>query len=185
MQLLRKTVNNSQDKRKDNADKKALLPRDLHPQTAAIYKTQWLFVQDETLRENIAYQMQYLEFLINLYNDYQVYLTVESLLCKDIIVAVGGVVEAALFDRIQSCRTQNGLDMNERADFTRLLGQAYHEYGLINKDLWHFFHTMRKTRNNIHLKAADFREHTAYSIDEANKCIHNLEIFRLELSQNK
>jgi hypothetical protein len=181
MELLRKTARDSEDRRSDNSDKKALFAKDRHPQTAASYKDQWSFIEDKTLRENIAYQMQYLEFMVYLYNDYQVYLTIESLLCKDIIVTVGGIIEAALFDMIQSARKKMGLEMDGRTDFTVLLGAAYHEYDFIDKNLWHFCHELRKVRNNVHLKAADFQEHTAYTVEQANECIEKLELFRAGL----
>src|SRR3989338_792706 len=178
MELLRKTIIYSADKRKDNSDKKELFLKDRHPHPANFYKDQWSFVEDVTVRENIAYQMQYLEFMIHLYNDYQMYLTIESLLCKDIIVTVGGIIEAALFDLISFTRKKAGMEMGERTDFTILLGQAYHEYGLITKDLWHFCHDLRKARNFVHLKAADFQEHSAYTVEQANDCLNKLEEFR-------
>ncbi len=178
MELLKKSVSGGADRRKDNADKKELFGKERHPHPAAFYKDQWSFVADTGLRENIAYQMQYIEFMVYLYNDYQVYLTVESLMCKDIMVAVGGIVEAALFDSIESARKKLGLGMGERTDFTVLLGAAYNEYGLLGRDLWHYFHDLRKVRNNVHLKAADFKEHTAYTVGEANEALEKLEEFR-------
>lgn len=182
IELLRKTVATDNDRRKDNADKQPLFSKEHHPQAASIHKSQWAFVMDITVRENIAYQLQYLEFMVRLYNNYQVYLTIESLLCKDIIVTVGGIVEATLFDLIQSAKMKAGLEMGNRTDFTMLLGIAYHEYGFLDKDLWHFFHDLRKVRNNVHLKAADFNEHIAYTVDQANLCIQKLEEFRARLA---
>ena len=182
MNLLQKTTTH-EDRRQDNADKKELLPKDQHPHSASFYKDQWAFISDNSLRENIAYQMQYLEFMIALYNNYQTYLTVESLLCKDILSTVGGVVEAAIFDLIQTARTKGGLEMSHRTDFTALLGEAYHDLKLIDSDTWHYFHELRKTRNYVHLKAADFQEHTAYTIAEANGAITKLEAFRLSVAK--
>lgn len=178
MELLRKTIVDPADKRKDNSDKKELFMKDRHPHTANFYKDEWSFIEDITVRENIAYQMQYLEFMIYLYNDYQIYLTVESLLCKDIIVTIGGIIEAALFDLIASAKKKVGLEMGDRTDFTVLLGQAYHEYGFLTKDLWHFCHDLRKARNLVHLKAADFQEFSAYTIEQANDCLNKLEELR-------
>ena len=178
MELLKKTIVNTEDKRKENSDKKELFTKSRHPHPASFYKDQWAFIDDVAVRENISYQLQYLEFMIHLYNDYQLYLTIESLLCKDIIVLVGGIVEAALLDLIKSARMNSDLSMGARTDFTILLGQAYHEYGFLDESLWHFFHNLRKIRNNIHLTAADFQEHTAYTIEQANECIENLEMFR-------
>ncbi len=181
MELLKKTILDLEDRRKDNSDKKELFVKDRHPQTANFYKDQWAFIHDTTVRENIAYQMQYLEFLTNLYNDYQIYLTVESLLCKDIICTVSGIIEAALFDLIQATKEKAGLKL-DRTDFTALLGMAYHEYKLIDEELWHFCHELRKVRNLVHLKAADFREHQAYSAEETNDCLTKLEQFREHLA---
>ena len=178
MELLRKTIRDKDDKRNDNSDKKELFTKERHPHPASFYKEEWSFIEDESVRENIAYQMQYLEFMVCLYNDYQIYLTLESLLCKDIIVTVGGVVEAALLSLIQQGREKAGMHEELRTDFTSLLGQGYHEYGLLTEDLWHFFHNLRKTRNNVHLAAADFKEYAGYTIEEANEAIMKLEEFR-------
>jgi hypothetical protein len=181
MLQLQKQISDAVDRRNDNSDKKPLFEKGAHPASANSYKDQWGFVVDSAVRENIAYQMQYIEFMVRLYNEYQVYLTIESLLCKDIMVAVGGIIEAALFDGIFEARKKLGLPMGERTDFTILLGQAHHEYGLLNRDLWHFFHDLRKVRNNVHLRAADFQEHNAYTIDQANECLKKLEEFRIAL----
>jgi len=185
MELLRKVSVDREDKRKDNADKKQLFAKEHHPHPASYHKDQWSFITDTYLRENIAYQMQYLEFMVALYNNYQIYLTVESLLCKDILATIGGIVEAALFDMIQTARTKGGLGMIARTDFTALLGEAYHGFNIIDEDTWHYFHELRKVRNYVHLKAADFREHTAYTIDETNEAITRLERFRENLSKHK
>jgi len=179
MNRLHKTTAPGENNRKaDNADKKALFAKDKHPHPAAYHKEQWAFISDISLRENIAYQMQYLEFLVNLYNEYQIYLTVESLLCKDILGAVGGIVEAALFDMIYTAKTAAGMPMGTRNDFVALLGEAYHSFAFIDKDTWHYFHELRKVRNYVHLKAADFQEHTAYTVEEANEALQMLEQFR-------
>jgi len=60
MELLKKSVSDKEDRRKDNSDKKALFEKDRHPHTAAFYKDQWAFIEDIGVRENIAYQMQYI-----------------------------------------------------------------------------------------------------------------------------
>jgi hypothetical protein len=182
MQLLKRS-GDSEDGRKHNADKKQLLAKEHHPRTALIHRQEWSFIEDPILRDNIAYQMQYLEFLVNLYNDYQVYLTAESLLCKDILATVGGIVEAALFDRLQATRSKAGLSMVTRTDFSALLGEAYHAANIISRETWHYFHELRKVRNYVHLTAADFREHSAYTVHETNEAITRLEQFRKDLTR--
>ncbi len=179
MNLLHKTTAPGENNRKaDNADKKTLFEKEKRPHPAAHHKEQWAFISDVSLRENIAYQMQYLEFSVNLYNEYQIYLTIESLLCKDILTAVGGIVEAALFDIIYTAKTKAGLPMGTRTDFVALLGEAYHSFKLLDRDTWSYFHELRKVRNYVHLKAADFQEHTAYTVEEANEALTMLEQFR-------
>lgn len=124
-----------------------------------------------------------MEFLVRLYNEYRVYLTLESLLCKDILVTVGGIIEAALFQMIAQARAKQGRDMGPRSDFTILLGIAHHELKLIDKEMWHFCHELRKTRNKVHLKSADFQEHTGYTAQQANEAITRLEEFRVSLAK--
>lgn len=181
MELLKKSVSDTTNRRKDNSDKKELFAKDRHPRTAQFYKDEWAFIEDVTTRENISYQLQYLEFTIHLYNDYQVYLTIESLLCKNVIVTVGGIIEAAIYDLIASARKRVGLRMDGRTDFTVLLGQAYHEYHFINRELWHYLHELRKMRNLVHIKAADFQEHAGYTVAQANESIEKLEQFKEQL----
>ena len=181
MKLLQKTQSYGDDRRADNADKKPLLDKANHPRTAKYYQQQWSFIADEALRENISYQLQYVEFLITLYNEYHLYLTIESYLCKDILIAVAAVAEGALFDAIATAKKSAGVRI-ERQDFVGLLGEAYHGFGIIDKDTWHYFHELRKVRNYTHLAAADFQEHMGYSVKEANEAINRLQVLRISLS---
>jgi hypothetical protein len=96
MELLVKNIENKEDPKEDNSDKKPLFEVDRRPRTAVEHKDDWSFIGDTSIRENIAYQMQYLEFQIFLYNDYQIYLTVESLMFKNIMAVIDGVMEGAL-----------------------------------------------------------------------------------------
>jgi hypothetical protein len=68
--------------------------------------------------------------------------------------------------------------MNDRIEFTALLGEAYHGFGLIDREMWHYLHELRKVRNYVHLRAADFQEHMAYTVEETNTAIAYLEKFR-------
>lgn len=63
MDLLRKTTAPGENNRKaDNSDKLQLFAKEKRPHPAVYHKEQWAFITDISLRENIAYQMQYLEF---------------------------------------------------------------------------------------------------------------------------
>ena len=101
MELLTKSIEHDDHKQDDNSDKKELFSKERHPKKAIEHKEEWSFVESEKVRDNIAYQHQYLEFMIFLYNDYQIYLTVESLLCKNIMVTIASIIESALFDLVE------------------------------------------------------------------------------------
>ena len=60
MDLLKKTLGSGDNRRADNANKKELFSKERHPHTANFYKDEWGFIANIDLRENIAYQMQYL-----------------------------------------------------------------------------------------------------------------------------
>ena len=89
MELLVKNIEDKEDPRKDNSDKKTLFDSERSPKAANEHKDKWSFIKNKAIRENIAYQMQYLEFQIHLYNDYQIYLTIESLIFKNIMAVIG------------------------------------------------------------------------------------------------
>jgi len=161
----------------DNADKKPLFEKDRHPRPANSHKEDWFFIKDDRARENIAYQMQYLEFLIYLYNDYQIYLTIESLLCKNIMIVIAGVVECALFDLVnQSCEKAN-LECDITTNPIKLIQEAF-DLGIIDKEMKDKFHNLRRVRNLVHLKGIGYQEYNAYAIDEVNNYLEILEKFR-------
>ena len=179
MELLIKVVNTSGDPRQDNADKKPLFTEGLKPRAANEHKEQWAFIHDIQIRENIAYQMQYLEFQVRLYNDYQLYLTVESLLCKNIIVTIGGIIEAALYALMTYHADGSGYTFDEKTPYFKRIDEAYNMQ-IIDKDLkdnLHNLHNLRKMRNLVHLNTLDFREYQAYDVDEANEYITALDRF--------
>lgn len=177
MELLRKTIVDENDRRKDNSDKKVLFEKDRHPRSANSQKDDWFFIKDDRARENIAYQMQYLEFLTYLYNDYQIYLTIESLLCKNIMVIVAGVVESALYDLVNQLCEKVNLEFDKTTNPVKLIQEAF-DLGIIDKEMKDNFHNLRRVRNLIHLKGIEYQEHDAYTLKEANNYLEILEKFR-------
>ncbi|OGY91184.1 MAG: hypothetical protein A3B31_01085 [Candidatus Komeilibacteria bacterium RIFCSPLOWO2_01_FULL_53_11] len=176
MELLNKTKASGDDRRQDNADRVDLFPKENHPHAAAYYKDDWSFVTDTAIRENIAYQLQYIEFLVKLYNGYQIYLTVESLLCKTIMVTIAGIIECALFDSVEQASTKANFNIGDKRDFITLINFAY-DMQYIDRDMKDAFHELRKIRNFIHLTAADFQEYKAYTVEETNHYIQILDRF--------
>jgi hypothetical protein len=64
--------------------------------TFGALRDDWQFVENETLRSNIASELQKIHFDILLVNDYNVYYSPEAMTLKHAIIAVASVVEAVL-----------------------------------------------------------------------------------------
>lgn len=176
MQLLQKTENSTGNIRQDNADKLPLFTPDSRPGTAADHREAWSCILDARLRENISYQMQYLEFQVMLYNRYQMYLTVESLHLKSIMATIGGVVEAALYGLVKQGSDTAGYSFDERRNFLDLIDDAY-DMQLIDNKLKSDFHNLRKDRNLVHFRTLDYREYSAYTVEEVNEHLVSLNEF--------
>jgi len=177
MELLRKTTG-------DNSDKKPLFEKSRHPNKACAHKWDWVFIADEQARANIAYQMQYLEFLVNLYNDYQIYAAVESLLCKNIMVLIDSIVECALFDLVNQACAKANLQYDKKTFQTKIIQTAC-DLGIITKHMKDNFHNLRRVRNLLHMKGIEYAEYNAYTIDEANNYLRLLEKFRARIAAGK
>jgi len=182
MERLKKQIHNIKERRLDNLDKKELFAKSRHPQSAAFYKDQWSFIKRKSVRENIAYQMQYIEFTVNLYNDYQIYLTIESLLCKQLMVAISGVVEAALLSILSEGYKSIGESSNQDRNFQSLINLAYTN-GLIGDDMKRKLQGLRRVRNAVHISSLEYQEHVAYDPGDVNKYLDLLESFRKELEK--
>ena len=177
MELLIKTIKDAENPRNDNSDKKELFPADNHPQSASLYKDQWAFIEDEAIRDNIAYQMQYIEFLIKLYNGYQIYLTAESLLCKTIIVNIASVIEGALTYLVISSAQKGNWDIPQNGGFKSILARAQ-GMGYIDRNMRGSLSYLWDQRNHIHLNDIRLKEYDLYTIDAANSWLKKLEEFR-------
>lgn len=176
MELLKKSENTTGNPRADNADKKPLFADGARPRSANEHKELWTFISDQQIRENIAYQMQYLEFQVRLYNDYQIYLTVESLLCKNIIVTIGGIIEAALYALMTEHADGSGYQFDEKTRYFKRIDEAY-DMQIIDRELKDTLHNLRKMRNLVHLNTLDYREYQAYDVEETNEYITALDRF--------
>ena len=184
MEILIKTKEYDEEKRRDNEDKKKLFTKDRHPRSANHYKDEWFFIENKKIRDNIAYQMQYVEYLVCLYNDYQIYLTVESLLCKTIMVTIACVVEGALYDLLsQMERRGYNAGLNQRRDFLFLIDIGL-KCKIIDSDMNDTFHNLRKVRNLVHITSARELEYAAYDIDQANHYIKEMDRLRDRVKAN-
>lgn len=176
MELLIKNVEDKENPKLDNSDKKQLFEKDHRPRTASEHREEWGFIEDTAIRENISYQMQYLEFQVYLYNDYQLYLTIESLTCKNIMTRIGGVIESALFGLVSQSMDKAGQPFDDRTSFLDLIDKAF-DMGIIDRNLRSSFHNLRKVRNLLHLSSLDYQEYKAYEFTEVNEYIETLNRF--------
>jgi hypothetical protein len=178
MELLKKTIKNSEEKRDDNSDKKELLTVGRHPQSAQKYRDELSFIQYLPARDNISYNLQYLEYMAHLYNDYQMYLTIESLHCKNMLITISSIMECALYDLLfQLSRKKSDIGFDEREDFLVLIDLGF-RHGLLDGSMKYLLHELRKVRNFVHISSLEHKEYEAYSVDQVNSYLALLNSFQ-------
>jgi HEPN domain-containing protein len=166
-------------------DKESLTSLDLG--LAGDWREEWEFIDDDdnddddVLRRNISYHLQYLDFLIRLYNHFYIYATIESLLCKNILVNTNSIIEASLEYTVK--KASNNPESIERIKYLDLINIAAREYQIISSDMANLLHWLRKQRNLQHFQSGENRELDNYSIDDANKAIKLLESYRKQLKK--
>jgi hypothetical protein len=77
--------------------------------TFGALKDDWNFIENETLRSNIASELQKVHFDILLVNDYNVYYSPEAMTLKHAIIAVASVVEAVLEVAVKKIEDDSGV----------------------------------------------------------------------------
>ncbi|MEA3273509.1 MAG: hypothetical protein U9Q72_02870 [Patescibacteria group bacterium] len=178
MELLEKTIKHIEKKKRDNSNKKELLANNRHPKSAHYYKKEWSFIEFVPARENITYQLQYLEYMTNLYNDYQMYLTIESLHCKNMMITIASIMECALYDLLyQLARKRSDIGFDEREDFLAMIDLGFRG-GLLNEQMKNLLHELRKVRNFVHISNLEHKEYEAYDIEQVNNYIILLDNFK-------
>jgi hypothetical protein len=178
MELLKKTIKHLEEKKMDNSDKKELLATGKHPKSAKYYQEEWSFIEFVPARKNISYQLQYLEYMINLYNGYKMYLTIESLHCKNIMIAIASVMECALYDLLyQIARKRSDVGFYEKEDFLSMIDLGF-QGGLLDNQMKNLLHELRKIRNFVHISSLEHKEYEAYNIEQANIYIALLDNFK-------
>lgn len=183
MELLKKTIKHQEEKRDDNSDKKELLSKERHPHSAKQYREEWFFIEYEPARDNISYQLQYLEYMVNLYNDYKMYLTVESLHCKNMLINLASIMECALFDILyQLSRKKDGAGIDVREDFLSLIDLGFRQ-GILDGNMKHLLHELRKVRNFVHISSLEHKEYEAYNIEQVNLYLTLLNNFQKRMAE--
>ena len=156
---------------------------DIHLDFASKHRDDWEFIEDEMLIRNISYHLQYLDFLIQMYNTYSITLTIESLVCKNVVIEINLIIEAVLSFSVKFAeKIKRVPPSDDRISYNKLIGKAYHEHQIISKNLWHTLHEFRKQGNYRHIQTEDVWELEKYKIENANDAINILEKVREELS---
>jgi hypothetical protein len=183
MEILRKNFKAKTEEERDNSDKKELLGKSRHPQSAKKYREEWSFIEYIPARENISYNMQYLEYMVNLYNDYQMYLTIESLHCKNMLVTITSIIECALYDLLYQLGESNmEINLKEREDFLNLIDLSF-RYGILDGNMKNLLHRLRKVRNFVHISSLEYQEYTAYTIEQVNEYLIFLDNFQKRIGK--
>lgn len=184
MELLKKTIKKDEDENgRDNFDKKELLAKGRHPQSAQKYRDEWSFIEYVPARENISYNMQYLEYMVNLYNDYQMYLTIESLHCKNMLVTIASIMECALYDLLyQLNRKKSNVGFDDREDFAFLIDLGF-RHGLLEGSMKYSLHDLRRVRNFVHITSLEHQEYAAYTVLQVNTNLTLLNNFQKRIKE--
>jgi len=183
MELLKKIIKHKEEKKDDNSDKKELLAEGRHPRSARQHREEWSFIDYEPARDNISYQLQYLEYMVNLYNDYKMYLTVESLHCKNMLITLASIMECALFDLLyQISQKKNGVGIDVREDFLSLIDLGF-RHGLLDGNMKYLLHELRKVRNFVHISSLEHKEYEAYTVDQVNLYLVLLNNFQKRVAE--
>lgn len=179
--------------KKDN-DKREKLNFQLQLTSTYTWQLEWSFIKDTLLKKNISYHLQYIEFLILLFNNYKVYLAMESLVSKDIIIHINSIIEASLYYTVYfaSGRINNTKDQDEyyklvnqqgKEEYHKLINQACNEFKIISHSMVDLLHWIRKQRNLQHIQGENNRELDKYNFLDANKAIELLGLYKNQLDE--
>ncbi len=160
-----------------------------HLHLADFYKEELFFIKEGLKRDNIAYHLQYLEFNVYLYNNYDITYNIESLLCKNMLLTLAMIFEAILSDllreKINTYNEVNNIDYrlrNREFTFEKLIGHGF-RLDLIDLKSREKLEQLRRIRKNIHPNVPSEREYQAYSIEDVNRFINELNLFMEKLKK--
>ena len=127
---------------------------------ASDIKVHYEFIDDNTLRSNIAYTVILIQSMSWLVNRTDVKLTAQYMIFKFLIFLRGSIVEAMLKHRVPSDRKYGSL--RKKAYF--LLDE-----GVISQEIYDDIDWLWDIRCNAHLTKLDEPEHQQYEIDDVKR----------------
>ncbi|UKE77731.1 hypothetical protein [Xanthomonas graminis] len=138
--------------------------------TANHFRMRVAFIDDQTLRSNIAYTLILSDVLRWALNRMHVVGTAKEMLAKQIICVMGGVVESTTKHYL---RGQVGAHAGYKVRTAKLA-----EMGAISQDLKNELEWLWDTRMNEHLFLVGEREYQRYSVRESNRAVRAFRALR-------
>jgi hypothetical protein len=135
------------------------------------------FLKYSTRKRNLAYQLQYLEFKMNLLTSGTTYGAVRGCLMRDLVINTTNIIEYLLFI---SLRTIYGKDPKP-CKFPHLVGQAK-KNGIIRKKLSQELNKIEELRNRLHpSKQKNDLDIKFFNRSQVNSCLSALNTLKQEL----
>jgi len=138
------------------------------------------FLEYSTCKRNLAYQIQYLEFKINILRSGNIYGAVRACLMRELVITITNIMEYLLFI---SLRTIYGDDPRPN-EFPHLVGQAKSN-NLISKELAKDLIKIDKLRNKLHPSQQNKElDINSFTKGEVYSALKNLNLLEQELGES-
>lgn len=158
----------------NHQDAKVRFPRGFI-RTAAHFRLRFNFLNDETLKRNVAYTLILSDTYRWLLNRTDIYGTAKEMIIKEGICLVGSLCESVTKDVL------NGVVGKKRGYKDRTLYLLENE--IIDAELKADLDWVWDTRNNEHLFLVEIREHEHYKLPDYNRAIRALRKLRDQLDE--
>jgi hypothetical protein len=144
--------------------------------TAAHFRQRFNFLNDETLRRNVAYTLILSDVYRWLLNRTDISRTAKEMIIKEGICLVGSICESVTKDVLE------GVVGKKRGYKDRT--QYLSDNEIIDGDLKDELDWVWDTRNNEHLFLVEIREHEHYKLPDYNRAIRALKKLRDQLDEH-
>lgn len=141
--------------------------------TIEVILSDFEFLEYGTRKRNLAYQVQYLEFKIQVLKNYSIYGSIRGAMLRDIVITVTNIMEYILFTSL--CAVYGEDPKNHK--FPSMIGQARRK-GLISRNLAADMNKIDELRNKLHpsrqKSELDVKCFTAKDIDLCENSFNSL-----------
>lgn len=173
MDLLKKT---KKGKEVDGIEKPPMFPVGTYLEDVIGYRMMWDAVTDQNLVYNLGYRMQYLDYLIKMYNTYDIDLAAGSLHIQNIRATIASIIDSVLYNMVESACNSANYNFDRDREFRLLIVDAC-EFEIIDEDMQQELQSLRIDADKSRFATLAYRELDAYTVDDANKAIDILNRF--------